>query len=148
MTPDPDGYDAARRRAVTTDELRTLQRLTMGMGALMAILLLVIHAAGGSGLGLLLGLVAYSIAMSVMLRRSDVVRVAPRGFGRRYGLGIAGTSAMYGLGVALTASEPIGWGFVAVLAVLTFVPALVAAWSMTALLRPTERPQHPEDPQG
>lgn len=134
MTSDPHAYDSARRRAVSTDELRTLQRMTMGMGGLMAILLLIVHAVGGSLVGLLVGLAAYSVAMSVMLRRSDIVRVAPRGFGRRYGFGIAGTSAMYGLGIALAASEPIGWGLVLVLAVLTFVPALVAAWSMRALL--------------
>ena len=59
---------------------------------------------------------------------------APRGYGPRYVAGIAGTSAMYGLGCALV-SQGASWSVTALLALLTVLPALIASRAIARLGR-------------
>lgn len=116
-------------RLLSTRDLRVVQSVTAGVGVLMAILLLAVQAFDG-GIGLVIGMGVYIAAIVGLLAWNTTVRTTPRGHAIRHSLGVAVTSAFYGLGIALTAGQDAPWNLVIVLAVLTALPTAVAAWSM------------------
>lgn len=134
------GADEARRRlaeaegrtAVSTRDIRVLQRLLIGVGLAMGAVLLLIRASAGNALGLILGMLVYGVVIAALVFYGQTAQSAPRGFGKRYVLGIVLTSALYGLGVALTTGGA-PWTLVIVLAIATATPAILVARSFSRL---------------
>ncbi|WP_040157069.1 hypothetical protein [Mobilicoccus massiliensis] len=125
--------EASGISVVTGRDLRVLQRVLVGIGAAMAAVLLFVRALGDHPWGLAVAMGLYVVAILLLLRWQRTVTAAPRGYGSRYGMGIAGTSAMYGLGIALIAGQNPSWSLTALLALLTVAPAVLAARSIARL---------------
>ena len=119
---------------VNRHDLTVLPRVLLGVGAAMALLLLALRAANGDGWGMGLALAAYLLALAVLMTWQRTVTAAPRGYGPRYVLAIAGCSTLYGLGCALV-PQGVSWSFAALLALLTFLPALLGARAIARLGR-------------
>ncbi|GMA41429.1 hypothetical protein [Mobilicoccus caccae] len=124
---------ASSTRVTTAKDLRTLARVTVGVGVAMALVLLLIRAAGDNPAVFVIGMGVYGAALAVLMWRSSRIGSAPRGFGKRYAAGIVGTTAAYGIGVALIAGREPAWALVIALAVLVVIPAVLAARSITKL---------------
>ncbi|GAB49808.1 hypothetical protein [Mobilicoccus pelagius] len=126
--------EASGLRVVTDRDLRTLPRVLLGVGAAMAVLLLLIKALGDNPWGFAFAIGAYVLALAVLMTWQTTVAASPRGYGLRYGLGVAGASAMYGLGCALV-PQGVSWSLAALLALLTFLPTFLGARSIARLGR-------------
>lgn len=120
---------AGSTRLLSPRDLRVARSVTAGIGLLMAALLVAVQAFSG-GMGLTIGMGVYTVAIIALVTWNRSVRATPRGYGLRHSIGIAVTSAFYGLGIALTAGQDAPWSLVGVMAVLTALPTAVAAWSM------------------
>jgi len=126
--------EASGIRVLSHRDRHVLPRVLLGVGAAMAVLLPLLKATGGHPWGMGLALLAYLVILALLLRWQRTVTAAPRGYGLRYGLGIAGASAMYGLGCAVI-PQGASWSVTALFSLLTVLPALLGARAITRLGR-------------
>lgn len=127
--------EASAVKVVSERDVRVLTRMLVGIGAAMAAAVLLIHAIGDRPWGVGAAMSGYVVIIVLLVWWGRSAAAAPRGFGVRYAAGIAGTSAMYGLAMALTTGQNPGWPLTVLLALLTILPALLAARSIVTLAR-------------
>ncbi|MDO5629463.1 MAG: hypothetical protein Q4G43_14195 [Mobilicoccus sp.] len=140
-TPLPDAAQARRQldeagsRHLTSErDLRVLQLVTAGVGALMAAVLVLVYVVEDR-IGLLIGMGVYAAGLLALIAWNRTVRAVPRGFARRYSAGIVGTSVLYAIGILLITTTTLTWPLVIALVVITAAPALLAAWSIGRMAR-------------
>ncbi|MEO6882305.1 MAG: hypothetical protein ABI181_15330 [Mycobacteriaceae bacterium] len=131
--------DQARRQLDEADQRSTLAptdtavgaTFTGGVAVLVALTLAVVTLWRDSALGLIIGMGVFAVMLALLLGwHARTVRVAPRGWGRRYLLGFGSTMVLYTVGIFWEAFAFPGWGIFAPYCVLVAIPGLVAAVQM------------------
>lgn len=116
---------------VSAGDVRTLQRVLLGIGVAMGAVLLLVRATGGNPVAFVASMAAYGVVIALLVALNSRVKAVPRGYTRLYGTGIAVTSAVYAAGIALTATTALGtpapWVAVVALALATAAPAALCA---------------------
>ncbi len=131
--------DQARRQLDEADQRSQLSKtdttvgaaFTGGIAVLVAVTLTVVTLWRDSSLGLIIGMGAFAVTLALLLGwHASKVRVAPRGWGRRYLLGFGATMVLYTVGIFWEAFAFPGWGVFAPYCVLVALPGLAAAVQM------------------
>lgn len=124
-------HSAQNISIASTRDVETLKWALAGVGLAMALLLLLIRAAGSDLYVLAAGMIVYGLAVALILVFTLRVKAAPRGFARLYLWGFSATSALYVLSLIVIttadATQPRPWPLVAALALTTAAPALLLA---------------------
>lgn len=131
---------AARSYAVVSQrDVRTLQRVLVGIGLAMGGVLLLVRAAGANTVAFIAGMAAYVLVIALLVALNSRVKAAPRGYARLYGAGIGLTSGVYAAGIALTTTGAVGtpasWLVVVLLALATATPAMLCAHRIGKLVQ-------------
>lgn len=126
---------AAAVKVTSERDIRILSRVPVGVGIAMGLVLVLIKMAGDNIVVFWIGMAVYLMAILAFVFYNGRARSAPRGYGVRYGLGVAGTSLVYGIGVYLVSGLSASWPVTLGMAVLTMVPAAAAAYSIATLVK-------------
>lgn len=120
---------AEKISVATATDVAILGRVLTGVGLAMGSVLILVRAAGNNTQVFAGGMLAYGLVIAVLMVVNTKAKAAPRGYARLYGLGIAGTTAVYAVGIAVTstadAAHPTPWPLVVGLALATAVPAIL-----------------------
>lgn len=123
----------------TAADVAILGRVLTGVGLAMGSVLLLVRAAGENTPVLFGGMLAYGLVLALLMAVNTRAKATPRGYGRLYVLGIAGTTALYAVGIAIIttagAAQPTPWPLVSILALATAVPALACTRRITKLVQ-------------
>lgn len=131
--------DQARQQLDEADQRSQLSRTDAGTGAaytgglavLVAATLAAVTVWRTNPVGVVVGMGVYAVALALLVGwHSRKVRVAGRGWGRRYLLGFGATMVLYTVGIFWEAFAFPGWGIFAPYCVLVALPGLAAAVQM------------------
>lgn len=123
--------EADQRSQLAQTETTASAAFTGGVAVLVAVTLTAVTLWRDNSLGLIIGMGVFAVTLALLLGwHARTVRVAPRGWGRRYLLGFGSTMVLYTAGIFWEAFAFPGWGIFAPYCVLVALPGLAAAAQM------------------
>lgn len=123
--------EADQRSRVARTDAGAGAAYTGGLAVLVAVTLAAVTFWRANPLGVVVGMGVYAVALALLVGwHSRRVRVAGRGWGRRYLLGFGSTMVLYAVGIFWEAFAFPGWAVFGPYCVLVAVPGVAAAVQM------------------